>query len=559
MSEEIFHLEFLHSRGAENVIQAHTKHLLDSESFSDLEIYLPNAGAMFKVHKAHFSIVCPNLDLSQFNVIQTNVSNISDINHLLDLVYLGRTTAVQADEVVRLKQLMVSLGCWDTFLPHFKDLPKFLSDSDGVKYEENISFEFKTAKEEVGERQDSLAQAESFNQDIDIETTKQEAPEDFFKNEDEIEETEFDISNLLENPDGNDDSKPKKKKGRPKKVKVKKESKESEDSHKQESKSKKKQMWKAFNLEYHVIDGERVHKEKVGIGCPLCDHVWKGLCHSTKHRSMPRHFKKAHPSTPKSMLEEILQTVPRNVNYIGPEGHPLLRRYREKKLPISEYKFFCPNCEEKCATFNDLKEHVLLIHNGEKIEKLNNIDMRPYKCEHCDSSYTNHYNLLHHQEGHTQGKQTCDICAASFMNKILLKSHMSKVHEKVGKVDCPICGKSQFKNNLQGHLNSHNGIRAFKCEYCGNGFFSKDQLMTHVRVQHLDQRNYECETCKKRFATLSKMRDHVDAMHLNIKRHGCHWCDQRFSCSSNRRKHAIKAHPDEFQKQAEEKEIKRVC
>ena len=230
--------------------------------------------------------------------------------------------------------------------------------------------------------------------------------------------------------------------------------------------------------------------------------------------------------------------MPRSVNYIGEEGHPLLRLYKERTK--TDNKFQCPNCERRMGKFNDLKDHVLLVHNGENLQELDKLDRKPYKCKMCDASYSLPQRYQEHlKEKHSDETWTCDVCAKNLPNKKSLQHHILRVHTKGdSEKNCKVCGTYfERKAKLIDHMNIHKGLRPHECVKCNKHYSTRSQLLRHIRLVHVGVRKYACEYCDQRLKCKAELQDHIDAIHLKVKRHACNYCEQRFSCRANLYKH----------------------
>jgi hypothetical protein len=51
-----------------------------------------------------------------------------------------------------------------------------------------------------------------------------------------------------------------------------------------------------------------------------------------------------------------------------------------------------------------------------------------------------------------------------------------------------------------------------KCEFCGDGFRTLEQLMKHFQIIH-DNKTYECKQCNMKFEGMEIMRDHIKKNH----------------------------------------------
>lgn len=97
-----------------------------------------------------------------------------------------------------------------------------------------------------------------------------------------------------------------------------------------------------------------------------------------------------------------------------------------------------------------------------------------------------------------------------------LKSHMVRMHEEDGGLNCYICGKNfPSQGQLEMHVRVHTGERPFKCDYCSKGFVQKVHLRTHLRTMHNMQeiQNTPCRICNAMLDGRAGLREHYSTIH----------------------------------------------
>jgi Zinc finger, C2H2 type len=132
-------------------------------------------------------------------------------------------------------------------------------------------------------------------------------------------------------------------------------------------------------------------------------------------------------------------------------------------------------------------------------------DTLSFFCDECDSKYKNRASLQKHmvlKHERATDAYECDECVEVFTKKILLTRHKEKKHNLIKKFLCQVVKKSCLKLNLfthfvifkicgeglsnqqslQLHVEKHNSIKKFHCDFCGASFHRKDKLIFHRRT-----------------------------------------------------------------------------
>ncbi|XP_024938001.1 gastrula zinc finger protein XlCGF67.1-like [Cephus cinctus] len=166
-------------------------------------------------------------------------------------------------------------------------------------------------------------------------------------------------------------------------------------------------------------------------------------------------------------------------------------------------------------------------------------DLRPYKCSVCGKAFKRSSEVTSHMQIHQGIKYTCEICNFTTTNKVSLRTHNRRVHQKDFRYHCEQCTKGFMSNyDLEDHKASHLGTKTFICEYCGNAYSQKSYLVAHKRVIHGIQKSapkeYQCQTCNKSFASEYNLKNHIG---LHSQKFLCAHCGKEFATN-----HALKLH-----------------
>ena len=102
-----------------------------------------------------------------------------------------------------------------------------------------------------------------------------------------------------------------------------------------------------------------------------------------------------------------------------------------KVVIMGEKRIECDLCDNLFHVSN-IKWHIRILHNGEKLQK----------CKNCDKSFGHALSLKKHIEMiHEAIKYECDCCDKSFSTLQSMKKHIHTVHEGHKDHKCNSCDK----------------------------------------------------------------------------------------------------------------------
>ncbi|XP_050091261.1 gastrula zinc finger protein XlCGF28.1-like [Anopheles aquasalis] len=198
---------------------------------------------------------------------------------------------------------------------------------------------------------------------------------------------------------------------------------------------------------------------------------------------------------------------------------------RHKHTDEQQPKVQCdfPGCQLTYTTVANMRKH-------RKSHDPNYMAPQPqqYICEQCGKSYTTAGALKAHTYSHTGDRPfACTLCEKKFVNSNKLRIHMMR-HQGIKKYECPHCGmKKTTKNELRIHINHHTKERLSICSTCGQSFTSSGNLARHVRIVHRGIKAFKCQHCGQSFAKAETLKHHV-MTHTGERPHACAECGKRF-------------------------------
>ena len=128
----------------------------------------------------------------------------------------------------------------------------------------------------------------------------------------------------------------------------------------------------------------------------------------------------------------------------------------------------------------------------------------------------------------------CDGCGERFYNKSNLSTHMRNEHpdlaERINTFQCDLCDRNyaEYKYLLDHKETFHDDMcESVLCNSCGKEFRNKRLLNKHIRRVH--NKRFECTECGKSFSYKQELTIHVKMVHLGVFDISCSTCGKGFS------------------------------
>ncbi|XP_073966415.1 uncharacterized protein isoform X2 [Choristoneura fumiferana] len=171
-------------------------------------------------------------------------------------------------------------------------------------------------------------------------------------------------------------------------------------------------------------------------------------------------------------------------------------------------RFICRECKFVTRIKNQAKQH-FSSHEGHK-----------FQCKHCEksfvkrSSYLSHVRLVHVAES-----VTCVECGETFVSRLGLKLHNTKMHQAqkaASKCACASCGAPfDDAEALQAHARAGCDPADRPCATCGASLPTDEALRTHTEECHKGE--FKCTECPLSFLGEGPRDKHYWRVHCEVR------------------------------------------
>lgn len=289
--------------------------------------------------------------------------------------------------------------------------------------------------------------------------------------------------------------------------------------------------FKVFPYKAHLREHEVKHSNKQPFSCPNCNKRFK------RKNALKRHILLFHEertdakvcSCGKAFNSEdcVLQHQDCSGNAFvchecgiyyktqaSLDNHMLLHSKDYANCSVDRWPFTCHMCNEKLSSKVALNNHISQTHSTKN-----------FVCPLCGKTFkTKQFLLGHSLRKHKIGDQKfpCPVCSKVFLIPKDLRRHMQS-HNPEGTHTCLLCHK-KFKAyaNLQSHMKIHSKNKPYDCMICLFPSASLDELRSHFLLEHdiqvgesfVEHWNRKCLVCGQMFFRRSTLATHM-RMHFN--------------------------------------------
>ncbi|KAG6459157.1 zinc finger protein 287-like [Manduca sexta] len=288
-------------------------------------------------------------------------------------------------------------------------------------------------------------------------------------------------------------------------------------------------------LKTYVTESLIVNADITNLKCTICDEALPSLGELRTH--LIKHHKKE-----------------------------IYTEFTDRTIPFKlsdNNQFECQICACSFVTFGGIERHM-------------NVHFRNYICKDCGTGFVTKARLkVHYYNSHVGGAFPCEMCGKTFGTQLKHKNHVDSVHKMVKRFKCNKCPE-RFTEYVyrQRHLVEVHGVPriSYKCNVCEKSFSRRYNLSTHMKRDHLEERDFqcdlctytcfsskqlsmhmvkhngdrifECSVCKKSYARKKTLSEHMK-IHNNDRRFSCAVCGQAFVQKCSLKGH-MKTHHIEY-------------
>ncbi|XP_050522048.1 gastrula zinc finger protein XlCGF7.1-like isoform X1 [Daktulosphaira vitifoliae] len=202
---------------------------------------------------------------------------------------------------------------------------------------------------------------------------------------------------------------------------------------------------KTFSSKLYLNIHQKYHTNEKKFICPICKV-------SFSQKSNLKNHIRVHTGERPFKCELCFKTFADQSNYCRHKKIHSGKKYVQQNLDHIK----CNICAKNFSRLSNLKNHILMIHEGKK----------PFKCEMCNATFPRKDYLILHYAIHSNEPE--------FKDQLLIK-----------KFKCQICEKS-FSNLSSFHRHEwlHKEEKPYQCDCCKLFFVRKDALIVHIRTKH---------------------------------------------------------------------------
>ncbi|XP_052745578.1 zinc finger protein 624 [Bicyclus anynana] len=201
-------------------------------------------------------------------------------------------------------------------------------------------------------------------------------------------------------------------------------------------------------------------------------------------------------------------------------------RWNNLPFKLEKDQLDCPICQKTFLNFVSLNTHM-------------NVHYPNHICDSCGKAFASKARLRGHMRTHEIGDFPCRYCDAVFDRVTKRENHVSKEHKSGIRYACKRCNISltSFYARQKHLAEVHNEeLKRYKCKACPQSYITPGHLSSHVRRDHLNERNHKCNQCDLAFYTRNSLKMHM-IKHDGERIHACSICNKSYQRKKTLREH----------------------
>ncbi|XP_034838012.1 zinc finger protein 723-like [Maniola hyperantus] len=201
-------------------------------------------------------------------------------------------------------------------------------------------------------------------------------------------------------------------------------------------------------------------------------------------------------------------------------------RWNNLPFKLEKDQLDCPICKKTFLNFVSLNTHM-------------NVHYPNHICDSCGKAFASKARLRGHIRTHEIGDFPCKYCDAVFDRVTKRENHVSKEHKSGIRYACKRCNISltSFYARQKHLAEVHNEeLKRYKCKACPQSYITPGHLSSHVRRDHLNERNHKCNKCDLAFYTRNSLKMHM-IKHDGERIHACNICNKSYQRKKTLREH----------------------
>jgi uncharacterized Zn-finger protein len=262
---------------------------------------------------------------------------------------------------------------------------------------------------------------------------------------------------------------------------------------------------------------------------------------------LPKPFTKETKATDLLLCDKGSETIRTDCHLCGKQFQKQSKYEVHKYVHLDRkhWPLACPLCQKHFITKSAYSRHLMSVHEVDKTPSILKIISKYVPCGVCGKRYKNaghlrRHVLVHHEasvEASTKAIK-CEQCDKLCSSEGELQRHVDRIHLKVRRCLCTVCGKKFFDGSaLKAHSKIHWEVKPYPCGYCDKRFADTFEVKRHERG-HTGEKPHVCEICGKAFRQGYFLNVHLRS-HTGEKPYGCNICGAAFTCKSTLRNHKL--------------------